>query len=770
MRLLIDNLDGQGAMDYSAFVSSAVPLTIRRSLNAISHCEGSVCLAGMALVVPVRRARVFVTTDAGDELFTGYLVSEAAPVFDEIASRSDAEVYGFVAKSDEWLLDLSPLGNSGPVLGSNVSAVAKELARIGELDLSGVTLANGVGVFHPLAGESVTANLGNAAASGYGATRVLGGALNLRQAAGTVHTLTTGDARSVMTQLEFLQRRELVNDVTIAGEMEGTTYVTEVFTGDGATQLFPLSERPFAATKAVLLEDFFAGSVLNPSVWKASDPGSVVSLSSAGLTLIGGNGFDGQTVVQMQNGVEMAGTIAAEARGVLLNAASDGILCGFYSGTVEQANCVAGVRVRQSSGQTLAIAFVNGAEVGTVMSVTTGHAYQFLVRLHCNETVRVMQNYYSRGGGAVSSFGGGLMNAAMRVVVVARDLGLASSTSATTLYDGGVTSSPAVATFAAVNATQVFGSIGEVVVQTTGSTWVVSRFADGSERTRLIGAVGEGLDASLTSAGTSAGVLTFYAGRIPGAGEQVLVKYRAAGRAVGRRQDAASVLAEGSTGLPGVSRWVGSVKQPVARCSVDCESAAAALVAVSVDREAAIEGRCDGVNLQTLTFPAETDVWPGDLLRVDDGYGQSSVMVRTAVLRDGSANPERIEYAMEFANDWAKEVAIETKAGVPKDAVLPSTANGAAIASLPELKVVSVSGSAIQVDAGMDAAAGGGFEVRRRDAGFGGSSGDLVLRSPVRSFSIPRQAQREMYFVRMYDGSGAYSRYASAVMVTVPLG
>ena len=69
---------------------------------------------------------------------------------------------------------------------------------------------------------------------------------------------------------------------------------------------------------------------------------------------------------------------------------------------------------------------------------------------------------------------------------------------------------------------------------------------------------------------------------------------------------------------------------------------------------------------------------------------------------------------------------------------------------------------------------GGGFEVRRRDGVFGATNTtpDLVLRSPVRSFSIPRSAQTEQFYVRMYDGSKppVYSRFSAAVIVNWPTG
>ena len=85
----------------------------------------------------------------------------------------------------------------------------------------------------------------------------------------------------------------------------------------------------------------------------------------------------------------------------------------------------------------------------------------------------------------------------------------------------------------------------------------------------------------------------------------------------------------------------------------------------------------------------------------------------------------------------------------------------------------SPSPSPTSSDAGVAPPTGGGFEVRRRDGGFGmGVSQDLVLRSPVRGFSIPREAQIEQYYVRMYDGATppVYSRFSSAVFTDIPVG
>jgi hypothetical protein len=144
-------------------------------------------------------------------------------------------------------------------------------------------------------------------------------------------------------------------------------------------------------------------------------------------------------------------------------------------------------------------------------------------------------------------------------------------------------------------------------------------------------------------------------------------------------------------------------------------------------------------------------------------------------IADGAASPEVLTYRIAFANDWAEGLGMKLSEAIAADALLPQTAlsaPGNVLANLQQLQLVSATETALQVDAGTDPPAGGGFEVRRRDGDFGpGVDQDLVLRSPVRSFSIPREGQVERYYVRMYDGSTppVYSRFSSAVFTDLPV-
>jgi hypothetical protein len=770
VRVTIDNLDGKGAVDYSAALCGDGPLKIARVLNAPSICSGMLDVSDAALVVPVRRGRMVVTAASGTVLFTGYLATEPEAMYAGTGLMGPVYRYAFSAVSDEWLLDKQTVPASGDGLAQSGGQLLTTLTNrvdAGLFTTAGVMSGPSVGVFEPAQTQSWSANAGVLASSTYAAYRVLDGAVSLQPAGTVTHALSDGDGTLQVAALKTTQVKELANDVTVSGAMEPSAYVTETFMGDGVTTVFQLSEDPFrpkGTNASQLLNDSFNESVIDTQIWQIADPGSHLGFSAAGLTMTGGNGFDGQTTVTAIDSVEMGGTLVIEAGGVVLGGASEGVICGLYEGATQNANCFVGYNVRQSSGSTVVVPFLNGAEVGTVFTLQQGHRYTLRIRLQCVESQRVLQSYYAMVDGVVQQFGGGYVAAPMSVVFDLQDLGAASNTPATVLYDGGVTTSTVSCTFVAVNSVQLIGSMGYCRVTQTGSAWVVSTLPSGVKMTRLIGVAGEGVDCKVSVAGK----VTFFAGRVPVAGELVTVTYRNEQRAVARLENAASVAAEAAGGMPGTAQWLGKVMKPAARSSMDCESAALAVLSFSASRAAAVSGSYEAVN------PA-ADVWPGDVLAVTSAGQTMSVVVRRVQIVDGMGRPEILTYRMAFANDWAEGLGLTLSETIAADALLPQTAlnaPGNVLANLQQLQVVSATGTALQVDAGMAPPAGGGFEVRRRDGDFGpGVDQDLVLRSPVRSFSIPREGQIEHYYVRMFDGSTPplYSRFSSAVFTDLPV-
>jgi hypothetical protein len=771
--LTIDNLDGLGAVDYSAAVDRSKPLELRRALNLPSILSGMLCLAATTLATPARRGRITMTSTTGVVLFTGYLTTEPEAVYAGAASSGVVYRLAFSAVSDEWLLDKQPpvpFGGGG--LGEAAGLVLKTLIlRSGgaALGTAGVAAGRQVGVYHPEQAAVWSVNAGTLSSVSYGAYRVLSGAASLATAGSTAHALSDGDGTLTVSALQTAAVRELANDVTLSGDVEPWAYVTELFDGDGTTTVFELEQPPFVAKagQRTLIDDSFNAGAINPSVWTIADPGSHLGLSSLGFTMTGGNGFDGQTTLTAIDTVELGGSLVMELDNVQLAAESDGVLGGFYSGTTSRANCVAGYNVRQSGGATLLVPMMNGVEVGTSFTVLSGHSYTMRIRLHSVEMQRVAQTYYARIDGVVTQFGGGLLVAPLAVVMDVIDLGAASNTPATVLFDsttaGGIASSPATCTFAPVNSVQLFGSIGAIQLTQTGSVWVTSAPPGAVPATRLIGIAGQGADCKVASSGSVTGKVTFFAGRVPVAGELVTVAYRSRNQSVARLEDAASVAAEVAGGVAGTARWLGHVVSPEARSSADCESAASAVLGFATDRAAAVAGSYTAVN------PA-ADIWPGDVLNITANGSTSSLMVRRVTVEESGAFPEVLTYQIAFANDWAEGLGLKLSETISTKALLPATAlTGPArvLANLQSLTVTSATATALQLDSGVVPPTGGGFEVRRRDDDFGPSvDQDLVLRSPVRSFSIPRSSVEERFYVRMFDGGSPplYSRCSSEVV------
>jgi len=780
--LTIDNLDGNGAIDYSNTLCADVPLTIERVLNMPSRCTGALDVGSSAnpgassvLLVPVRRGRVVVSSDSGAVLFTGYLATEPVPVYVGTGLAGPVYRVAFTAISDEWLLDKQTLtltADGFTVLAGSLLQTLTSRTAAGLFTTAQVQSGKPIGVFTPEPSKPWSTNAAGIASSTYAAYRVLDGALSMNPVGSVTHSLDfdagQGDGTLQVAALKTSMAKELANDVTLSGQIEPSAYVSELFAGDGTTTLFTLSDDPFRVSKPTLLTDSFNQSALNTQTWNVTDPGSHLTLGGAGLVLSGGNGFDGQTTLVAIDQVEIGGSLVIEAGNVQLTSPSDGVLCGLYTGATQRANCFAGYNVRQSGGSTVVTPFVNGVEVGTTYTLLSGHSYTLRIRLHSPEMQRVLQTYYARVDGSIQAFGGGLVSSPISLVFDLQDLGNASNTPATVLYDsavaGAVTSSPASCSFAAVDSIELTGSMGFCTVTQTGSAWVVSTLPGGATKTRLIGVAGEGVDCSLTTTGK----ITFFAGRVPVAGETVTVSYRLRSRAIARLEDAASIAAEAAGGMPGTARWLGKVLRPLARSSTDCESAAQAVLSFASSRAAAIAGSYASIN-------PTADVWPGDVLSIIANRQTINVVVRRVAITDGNARPELLTYRIAFANDWAESLGVILSEAIAPDSFLPPTAQaapGQVLANLQQLTVVSATATTLQLDAGATPPIGGGFEVRLRNWDFGpGVDQNLVLRTPVRSFSIPRSAQVERYYIRMFDASNPplYSRLSSAVFTNLPV-
>jgi hypothetical protein len=772
LKLTIDNLDGKGAVDYSQAVVTAEKFLIKRQFNEPSLCSFTTAPSTLNLAVPARNGRVVVADDNGVTLFTGYVATE--PALELVGQSGSGAAYQALvsAVSDEVLLDRQPLPQSLAGVSKPASQLLQGLnARLGGINISfalGESNAT-IGEFVPDAAQTWSQNAGALASMARNIYRVLNGTVTMIPVGSVVHTLSEANGTLNLSQLEASMVKTLANDVTVCGQDEPCVYVTEFFQGDGATVLFDLTDEPYfpPSSKTKPLIDLFQEPSINPQIWQVNDSGGHISLTAAGLTCVGGDGIDGDTNVCTVNQLEIGGSLVFEAGGVQFGAVTQGIINGIYDGVVKTANCVAGFQISQTSGVTAIAPLINGAVAGSTFAPLTGHMYMLRLRIGCNEMQRVLQTYTSIDDNGTTSYGGTLLTSEANVVLEVQDTTNGVAAAPVVLYSGAINIAPAVATEAPINSSTLECSIASYEISQQGPAWVVSTPPGGSPIVRRMGTTAQGADCKIERTGK----LRFYPASTPQAGELIAISYRTTCRAVARLANAQSITQESDNSqLPGTAAWIGTVTSPAPRSSADCENAAMALLDLATSRAAAWKGKYTAWNMET-----QGDVWPGDVLSLTSASANlnANLVVRSVQIELLSTSPGLAKYVASFANDWADALAIKTSATVPANAWLPQQPETAPpLANLASLSITAVSGSAIQVSANTTPPAGGGFEIRRRDWAFGsGTNSDLVFRSTVPNFSIPRESAMEQYYIRMYDGSTPpnYSRFSSAVFVNVAL-
>jgi len=465
--------------------------------------------------------------------------------------------------------------------------------------------------------------------------------------------------------------------------------------------------------------------------------------------------------------VEMAGTLLLEASGVTLANGSTGVLAGFFSGEQTQQACTAGFQVAAQQG-TDAVSvqpMVLGLPAGSAYEINPANQYSLRVRVHCPECQRGLAVYRSYGDDGAISNGGQWNTTPAKLQFEIQEFVNGVAGMPITLYDGQIASLPGACTVVAASSINLVGTMRALNLSNQGSGWVVTTPLNGAPTTRRIGTTAQSAECHVESTGK----LIFYVGFVPPVGEQIAVSYRTVGRAVGRAVNAANQQALAQAGLPSTSAWIGTVTNPAPRSSQDCRNAALTLEQAATSVSALWSGtyKCTPAVL-------DTDVWPGDALALNAPSANlnTQVIVRSVKLTYVASYPDLVQYAVNFANDWADDLAIKTSGMVPADAWLPAAISPTYLPGLSGLTITAMSGSSVTINAGATAPSGGGFEIRRRDNCFmPGTDPDLVMRGTQPNMTFSRVSASDHFFIRMFDGSNPpnYSEFSAALIFNLPL-
>lgn len=762
--------------DYTSALDAVRPLAIKRKLNEPSVCQLWLSLpANGGPPTPLRNQSIAITGDNSTIYFTGYIAVSPLPEYAGLAIEGPRYRIAIQALSDELLLDLSLMPPSSGVAGETAGSLLSTLVlHTGStaLSTSSLSIAAPVSYFLPEPGSKWSANAGQVSSQARAAYRALNGALTLTYVGGTVHPLNETDGSLTLANLAFTSsvKRALANDVTVCGEHEPVAYVTEYFLGDGVTSQFYLTADPYfpSSSKATIIDELFNEGLINAQAWINSGAFGCYTLGATGLVMNGGNGIDGDTLLTWIDQIEMGETLLLEATGVALSPGSTGILAGFFVGLETAGECIAGFQATAQTGTgTVTLQpIIDGTPAGSTYTINPANQYTLRVRVHCPESERQLATYRSFGdSGAITCGGQGVVSPA-NLLLELQEFVDGVGGIPLILYDGSTIGLPGACKVAAASSINLIGTMRAIRLTNLGSGWVVSTPPGGGPYTRRVGTLAEAAECHLVRTGKA----VFYTGYVPLLGEQIAVSYRTVGRAVGRAVNTASQQALELAGMPSVATWIGTVTNPPARSSADCRNAALAIEQAAASVSALWSGTYRGTSLSFAS-----DVWPGDalLLNAPSTNLDQQVVVRAVKLTYSSSYPDIVEYSIEFANDWADDLAIKTSTTVAADAWLPAPVAPTVLQNLTSLTVTVLNGTIVTVNTGVTPPTGGGFEVRRRDFAFmPGEDPDLVARATEPTMTFSRQSANDRFYIRMFDGSTPpnYSEFSTALFINLPLG
>ncbi|MGA7220442.1 MAG: hypothetical protein WBX38_19155 [Candidatus Sulfotelmatobacter sp.] len=781
MKLTIDNLQGQGPLDYTGALDGTKSPQVERKINRPAVLQFSLVANSPGFVIPVSGARVTLGRTNGSDVFLGYVTGD--PQYEYLGWGEQGPVYRYniVAESDEMLLNQKALPNRSPFVERSAGDALRQLAQDllpGWFDTSAVQELDTLASYAVNPQENFSFHAAEIALSARASFRTMNSALIFSPVGAVAYGLNESDASFSPAGLSLNGPNLLVNEVTIIGQEEPQAYVRDYFVGDGESLKFYLSQKPFAQPKAALIDEEYLGPGLDPTIWTESDPSSAISVVAQTLKIAGGTGVDGQTTVNFVEQIELGGALELQHGDVIFTAASQGVLGGLYAGTISAPGCLAGFQITPAGTGSTIQALINGSLTGSVISTTAGHQYFFTTYFYSLELYRSSETYHSSLHPAGSGLGGVAVPADVRFVLEVQDIDPNNPETlvapATVLYDDIIENAPGFCTYSLANAIDMQCSIAYTYVAHISLAEVRTALPSANYVTQLVGSLADGAACEISSDPS----LDFYTQYVPPLNQLIIASYRGSGRAVAQVQNAASVASLQNGADNGTRGSVRVAKTPAARTDVDCENAA---LAILDDSTAAA---WSGVYETWSDFlpGAANDIFPGDgiTLNIPSRGAAFSAIVREVEIQISDPSDDRGYYTIGFANDLAEPLGIEYQASVTVLSVedtppLQETAQVGAYyqADLTLAQITSATATTVEIDAGVAPPSGCGIEVRANDYGFGPANDrNLLGRFGTQTFSLARLAATQSYFLRMYDSSSPprYSRYSAALHVDIPLG
>jgi hypothetical protein len=367
-----------------------------------------------AFVKLERGAYVRLSSSLFPNWFTGYVVND--PELSFLGKKDGQAVWGYKyqATSDEYLLNLKPLGNIPPFLNTTMGAVLRWLVAYlvpdGTFDTTGVLDGPSIAqyVVDP---ESkfldVVREFCEAAAYTF---RGVNKGLHFRPQDSVTSTITLDGTNKHFTPARLTIRPSstpVVNDVTVLGDIEPQAYVHEYFVGTGLDSAFPLVSSVYGLDSTVLLDEMFSGGAINGTLWEVpTGSGQYLQVDGGYLNINGGSTY--ATGMRSTNPIPLDGHLRM-THGEWHFISGEGIVGGLWSGEPSTiSGCLFGLKI---TGTTLRPVVAGVLDNNQSVTIDPEKRYVLRTVVEFTKTSRHEQTYAYVGqdgtratiGGAVDS-------------------------------------------------------------------------------------------------------------------------------------------------------------------------------------------------------------------------------------------------------------------------------------------------------------------------------------------------------------------------------
>lgn len=521
-----------------------------------------------------------------------------------------------------------------------------------------------------------------------------------------------------------------VNDLSLTGGLEPQTFIQEHQLGDGQTRNFQLYQEPFGNLDNVtLFNDNYYSVSLDTNQWSVI--GSGVQYSLGAITVSGSSSY-GTNVLYTNSSFELGGELHIDCGDIVFSNLSVGVVGGMYTGSsYTPENCLFGFLLTGSNVTTTITGIVGGNQTGLGITTAANHSYHMEYWISADEEYRYNILYRSNTG----QFGGGTITSGCYVTLKVTDTDLSNPLATpveTIIYDSRFENIPSFGVLALVNSCGMFATLsGGVSITKTPSIRVRSNING-----RIDGAVLSELSGSYS----------FSIPSTPQTNEIIEYTFRAAGQINTR------IANQNNISMYGLSPYYIN-NQLIGRMTADYENFAKAYL---TDHEFTyFSGSYIDSGISFVQIPQSGRFIDVNVPSITNEF---DAIISECAVTVINMETETISLTTTFGFSSPTNSYSGTKS--------ESNIQSVDINSVPEYidtvsfyQSDSITGTSIAVTADVSLVLGG-FEIRNTDSGWG--TGNYLETSNTSVFSLPRQTDSDLFYIRQYDTSFdvRYSRYS----------